>query len=140
MSQPTRHDDDPVAADTDNGRRLLAELAAINDDRPAWQDHALCAETDPEAFYPEKGSSTREAKQICNNCEVRGDCLEAALVIWSSVTGAQPDQCCRAVDMSSTRCRAHRIADRQGAVVSAVPLVPTESRALRRDHRPVRRR
>lgn len=22
---------------------------------PEWQDDALCAETDPEAFYPEKG-------------------------------------------------------------------------------------
>ena len=27
----------------------------------AWQERALCAQTDPEAFFPEKGGSTREA-------------------------------------------------------------------------------
>lgn len=45
----------------------------------AWQDRALCAQTDPEAFFPEKGGSTREAKKVCRNCEVRVECLEYAL-------------------------------------------------------------
>ncbi len=40
-----------------------------------WQDRALCAQTDPEAFFPEKGGSTREAKRICLSCEVRSVCL-----------------------------------------------------------------
>src|SRR5699024_7323634 len=31
----------------------------------SWQERALCAQTDPEAFFPEKGGSTREAKKIC---------------------------------------------------------------------------
>lgn len=44
-----------------------------------WQDRALCAQTDPEAFFPEKGGSTREAKRICQGCEVKGECLEYAL-------------------------------------------------------------
>ena len=44
-----------------------------------WQDRALCAQTDPEAFFPEKGGSTREAKRICQGCEVRSECLEYAL-------------------------------------------------------------
>ncbi|WP_182346211.1 WhiB family transcriptional regulator [Tomitella gaofuii] len=44
-----------------------------------WQDQALCAQTDPEAFFPEKGGSTREAKRICQSCEVRAECLEYAL-------------------------------------------------------------
>jgi WhiB family redox-sensing transcriptional regulator len=44
-----------------------------------WQERALCAETDPEAFFPEKGGSTREAKKICTGCEVRAECLEYAL-------------------------------------------------------------
>lgn len=35
-----------------------------------WQDQALCAQTDPEAFFPEKGGSTREAKRICQACAV----------------------------------------------------------------------
>lgn len=45
----------------------------------AWQAQALCAQTDPEAFFPEKGGSTREAKAVCAQCEVRAECLEYAL-------------------------------------------------------------
>jgi WhiB family redox-sensing transcriptional regulator len=45
----------------------------------AWQSDSLCAQTDPEAFFPEKGGSTRDAKKICGSCEVRTRCLEYAL-------------------------------------------------------------
>jgi WhiB family redox-sensing transcriptional regulator len=48
-------------------------------DAESWQEQALCAETDPEAFFPEKGGSTREAKKICTGCEVKAQCLEYAL-------------------------------------------------------------
>lgn len=44
-----------------------------------WQERALCAQTDPEAFFPEKGGSTREAKKVCASCEVRSECLDYAL-------------------------------------------------------------
>ncbi len=44
-----------------------------------WQERALCAQTDPEAFFPEKGGSTREAKRVCLSCDVRSECLEYAL-------------------------------------------------------------
>lgn len=44
-----------------------------------WQEQALCAQTDPEAFFPEKGGSTREAKRVCSSCEVRAECLSYAL-------------------------------------------------------------
>lgn len=44
-----------------------------------WQERALCAQTDPEAFFPEKGGSTRDAKKICVSCEVRAECLAYAL-------------------------------------------------------------
>ena len=44
-----------------------------------WQERALCAQTDPEAFFPEKGGSTREAKRVCMSCEVRVQCLDYAL-------------------------------------------------------------
>ncbi|KAA9162384.1 WhiB family transcriptional regulator [Amycolatopsis acidicola] len=59
---------------------------------PEWQDRALCAQTDPEAFFPEKGGSTREAKRICQGCEVKGECLEYALAhderfgIWGGLS------------------------------------------------------
>ncbi|WP_281279803.1 WhiB family transcriptional regulator [Subtercola boreus] len=50
------------------------------DDNPlAWQTDSLCAQTDPEAFFPEKGGSTRDAKRICQTCEVKSQCLEYAL-------------------------------------------------------------
>jgi WhiB family redox-sensing transcriptional regulator len=50
------------------------------DDNPlSWQTDALCAQTDPEAFFPEKGGSTRDAKRICTGCAVRAQCLEYAL-------------------------------------------------------------
>jgi WhiB family redox-sensing transcriptional regulator len=45
----------------------------------SWQSDALCAQTDPEAFFPEKGGSTRDAKRICASCDVRDQCLEYAL-------------------------------------------------------------
>ena len=49
------------------------------EDPLAWQSESLCAQTDPEAFFPEKGGSTRDAKKICGSCEVRSECLEYAL-------------------------------------------------------------
>lgn len=49
------------------------------DEPNAWQADSLCAQTDPEAFFPEKGGSTREAKKICGSCEVKNICLQVAL-------------------------------------------------------------
>ena len=76
---------------------LLREpLVAVEPGEPAeepdWQERALCAQTDPEAFFPEKGGSTREAKRICSGCEVRAECLEYALAnderfgIWGGLS------------------------------------------------------
>lgn len=56
------------------------------DTRP-WLDDALCAQADPEAWFPDRGGSTREAKAICNGnpkrgitpCPVRAECLDDAL-------------------------------------------------------------
>ena len=61
-------------------------------DELAWQARALGAQTDPEAFFPEKGGSTREAKKVCLACEVRAECLEYALAhderfgIWGGLS------------------------------------------------------
>jgi hypothetical protein len=43
---------------------LTTKLAFDADDR-AWMLEAKCLDADPEAFFPEKGGSTREAKRIC---------------------------------------------------------------------------
>lgn len=45
----------------------------------SWTERALCAETDPDAFFPEKGGPTWPAKQVCRACDVQAECLEYAL-------------------------------------------------------------
>lgn len=75
-----------VASDVDEAAQRR-HLSLVPDDfeglfdaiEDQWQDRALCAQTDPEAFFPEKGGSTREAKRICQGCEVKAECLEYAL-------------------------------------------------------------
>ncbi|WP_298253500.1 WhiB family transcriptional regulator [uncultured Arthrobacter sp.] len=53
---------------------------SVDDDGElSWQADALCAQTDPEAFFPEKGGSTRDAKKVCGSCIVKAECLEYAL-------------------------------------------------------------
>jgi WhiB family redox-sensing transcriptional regulator len=61
------------------GFSALNWSSGLEDEDQGWQERALCAETDPEAFFPEKGGSTREAKKICTGCEVKVECLEYAL-------------------------------------------------------------
>ncbi|MCU1570373.1 MAG: whiB [Naasia sp.] len=69
---------DPVRLGVPGVRRNI-DTAPIPDEALAWQGDALCGQTDPEAFFPEKGGSTREAKKICTTCEVKNQCLEYAL-------------------------------------------------------------
>ncbi|GAB21073.1 putative WhiB family regulatory protein [Gordonia polyisoprenivorans NBRC 16320 = JCM 10675] len=84
-------------AESDAPRRHLSLVPNEFDDlfdavEEQWQDRALCAQTDPEAFFPEKGGSTREAKRICSGCEVKAECLEYALAnderfgIWGGLS------------------------------------------------------
>lgn len=46
---------------------------------PPWMADALCAQTDPELFFPEKGGSHAAAKAICARCPVAAECLDYAL-------------------------------------------------------------
>ena len=60
-----------------------------------WHEDALCAETDPEAFFPDKGGSSAAAKAVCAACTVSADCLDWALVhgerfgIWGGLSERQ---------------------------------------------------
>lgn len=45
----------------------------------AWMRQALCAQTDPEVFFPEKGGNNRLAMAVCAACPVLDDCREWAL-------------------------------------------------------------
>lgn len=61
-------------------------------DAKGWQDYANCLGVDPDLFFPERGASTREAKEVCKGCVVREDCLEYALAngekfgIWGGLS------------------------------------------------------
>ena len=59
---------------------------------PEWTKKALCAEVDPEIFFPNKGDKVAYVKQICKACSVRVECLEYSLQnnerfgIWGGLT------------------------------------------------------
>jgi WhiB family redox-sensing transcriptional regulator len=60
--------------------------------RQHWFDRAACLQADPEAFYPEKGGSSRAAKRVCHTCPVQAECLSYALAnderfgIWGGMS------------------------------------------------------
>jgi WhiB family transcriptional regulator, redox-sensing transcriptional regulator len=51
----------------------------IGQEERSWQHEANCLGVDPDLFFPERGASTREAKEVCRGCVVRAECLEYAL-------------------------------------------------------------
>lgn len=61
--------------------RRAAALTVEIQPRPneQWKDHALCAQIGGDLWFPEKGGSTREAKQVCRRCPVTAECLDYAL-------------------------------------------------------------
>jgi WhiB family transcriptional regulator, redox-sensing transcriptional regulator len=58
---------------------LQAAASGSDPETGDWRQWGRCAETDPDEFFPEKGSTTRHAKRICAGCEVRTQCLDYAL-------------------------------------------------------------
>ena len=69
----------------------LFDILSGMEDR-GWQSRANCMGVDPDLFFPERGASTREAKEVCRGCVVREDCLEYALAngekfgIWGGLS------------------------------------------------------
>ena len=72
--------------------RIDLYLPGLAADDANWRDSALCAQTDPEEFFPDKGGGTRQAKRVCAACTVRTECLEYALThderfgIWGGMS------------------------------------------------------
>lgn len=60
---------------------LLAALrtALFGDDDEDWRERAVCAQIDPDLWFPEKGGNTRDAKKLCLTCTVRAQCLDFAM-------------------------------------------------------------
>ncbi|WP_210115468.1 WhiB family transcriptional regulator [Mycobacterium sp. DL99] len=58
---------------------ILGKIPEMVTGQEGWADEAPCKESDPEAWFPEKGGSAREAKAICGTCPVKAPCLQWAL-------------------------------------------------------------
>ena len=91
----------------------LMSLLYDRQDR-SWQTRANCMGVDPDLFFPERGASTREAKEVCRGCVVREDCLEFALAngekfgIWGGMS-----------ERERRRLRRSRNLQRRAAMVNA---------------------
>ena len=59
--------------------QVMVAATAMSTVNEEWAERALCAETDPEAFFPEGGDNGKAAKRVCRRCEVRAECLAYAL-------------------------------------------------------------
>ena len=76
-----------------------------------WTEFSNCIGVDPDLFFPERGASTREAKEVCRNCIVASACLEFALAngekhgIWGGMS-----------ERERRRIRSQRNAARQAAL------------------------
>lgn len=75
--------------------------------RLSWQDFALCAQTDPDIFFPEKGGSTTPATTVCASCPVQGECLEYAIThdIRHGIWGGMSDNDRRRIARQRRRSR-----------------------------------
>jgi WhiB family transcriptional regulator, redox-sensing transcriptional regulator len=72
---------EPIPAREDRSVTDTVQIRPPGDpDRsPGWGDQALCAQSDPEAWFPEPGGSAPLAKAICRICPVQVPCLAYAL-------------------------------------------------------------
>ncbi|MGB5756677.1 MAG: WhiB family transcriptional regulator [Acidimicrobiales bacterium] len=87
LNEPSPAHDVPVAV---GGSIRMGRKHLMLD--TSWQEFANCLGVDPDLFFPERGASTREAKEVCRGCVVRPDCLEFALAngekfgIWGGMS------------------------------------------------------
>jgi WhiB family redox-sensing transcriptional regulator len=63
----------------DEGATDVTVTAVATAPYPEYDDQALCRQTDPELFFPEKGGPTREAKALCAQCDFQRPCAAYAL-------------------------------------------------------------
>lgn len=90
------------ASDTSRGRLsggwldlAIEVLGGTHGPGTAWMRDAVCAQTDPDAFFPEKGQSSAAARLVCRGCPVRDACREWANAtdqrhgVWGELTSRQ---------------------------------------------------
>ena len=87
----------------------------------SWQDYANCLGVDPDLFFPERGASTKEAKEVCRGCVVREECLEYALTnsekfgIWGGMSERERRRIRRARAIARRNAAAAVIASSNGS-------------------------
>ncbi|HEY3701765.1 MAG TPA: WhiB family transcriptional regulator [Acidimicrobiales bacterium] len=87
-------------------------LQLLDEGKSGWQAQANCMGVDPDLFFPERGGSTREAKEVCRGCVVREDCLEYALAngekfgIWGGMSERERRRVRRARALSQRQAAA----------------------------------
>lgn len=67
----------PAPKVTTHFNSLLSEQGDVLD--IGWKQEGNCLGIDPDFFFPERGASTKEPREVCKGCVVRTDCLEYAL-------------------------------------------------------------
>jgi WhiB family redox-sensing transcriptional regulator len=78
------------------------------DGPPGWHAYANCLNVDPDTFFPERGASLAEAKEVCRNCVVSDACLDFAITnherfgVWG---GASPRERRRIAQQRARRGR-----------------------------------
>lgn len=93
---------------------VLSATVRTDESSDRWREDALCAQVDPEVFFPETPGPARQAKELCRRCPVRNECLEYALTnrerfgIWGGLSGRELRVLLRARD-------AGRVNDREVA-------------------------
>lgn len=95
-----------------------------------WRLEALCAETDPEVFFPAAGRSPKPALRICRLCDVREACLDDALALRDSddygIRGGMSERQRNRIRRARAHARRH-LAPVVDLPVPAVPITAEEA-------------
>lgn len=114
--------------------RSLLDL--LNTAGEVWQDRALCAQVGFDIFFPEKGGSTHEAKQVCGSCPVRDECLEYALAenvshgVWGGLSAPQREELRRQRFEGDPRRQRKQYAVKRDAQIAKLATIGASSRVI----------
>ncbi|GAA5223313.1 WhiB family transcriptional regulator [Membranihabitans marinus] len=65
----------------------MDEIVGQDDPKEPWWTLALCSQTDPELFFPDRGETARSAIRVCASCPVQRECLVKAMAEEAERTG-----------------------------------------------------
>ena len=92
------NDNDTSTNDNNKNQMTIDDFASFIAPPAEWMRHAACRHHPTRLWFPERGEPTHHAKNICNTCPVKQDCLEYALEIpncvgiWGGMSGRQRRQ------------------------------------------------